>query len=63
MIIPLNEEYEGGTLTVEGEEIPQKIGTLIQIPQPEGDVHLRPKHGVSEVTKGTRYSLVFWNFV
>ena len=63
MIIPLNDDYEGGTLTVEGEEIPQKIGTLIQIPQPEGDVHLRPKHGVSKVTKGTRYSLVFWNFV
>lgn len=63
MIIPLNEDYEGGILSVEGVEIDQKVGSLIQIPQPEGDVHLRPKHGVSEVTKGTRYSLVFWNFV
>ena len=63
MIIPLNDNYEGGELTVEGEVIPQKVGSLIQIPQPEGDINARPKHGVSEVTKGTRYSLVFWNFV
>ena len=53
----------GGELTVEGIIIPQKVGSLIQIPQPEGDIHARPKHGVSEVTKGTRYSLVFWNFI
>ena len=59
----LNDDYEGGELTVEGEVIPQKVGSLIQIPQPEGDINARPKHGVSEVTKGTRYSLVFWNFV
>ena len=63
MIIPLNDDYEGGELTVEGIEIPQKVGSLIQIPQPEGDIDARPKHGVSEVTKGTRYSLVFWNFI
>ena len=63
MIIPLNDDYEGGVLTVEGVEIPQEVGSLIQIPQPEGDINARPKHGVSEVTKGTRYSLVFWNFV
>ena len=63
MIIPLNDEYEGGKLTVEGIEIPQEVGSLIQIPQPEGDIDARPKHGVSEVTKGTRYSLVFWNFI
>ena len=63
MIIPLNDDYEGGKLTVEGVEIPQKVGSLIQIPQPEGDVNARPKHGVSKVTEGTRYSLVFWNFV
>jgi len=63
MIIPLNDDYEGGELTVEGEVIPQKVGSLIQIPQPEGDINARPKHGVSKVTKGTRYSLVFWNFV
>ena len=63
MIIPLNNEYEGGELTVEGTEIPQEVGSLIQIPQPEGDINARPKHGVAEVTKGTRYSLVFWNFV
>ena len=63
MIIPLNDDYEGGELTVEGITIPQKVGSLIQIPQPEDDIHARPKHGVSEVTKGTRYSLVFWNFI
>jgi hypothetical protein len=62
MIIPLNNNYEGGVLTVDGNEIPQDVGSLIQIPQPEGDVNARPKHGISEVTKGTRYSLVFWNF-
>jgi len=63
MIIPLNDNYEGGELTVEGEVIPQKVGSLIQIPQPERDINARRKHGVSEVTKGTRYSLVFWNFI
>ena len=63
MIIPLNDDYEGGELTVNGEVIPQRVGDLIQIPQPEGDINARPKHGVSHVTKGTRYSLVFWNFI
>ena len=64
MIVPLNDDYEGGALTVEGVEIPQEVGSVIQMPQ-SGNIHLdrpRPHHGVSTITKGTRYSMVFWNF-
>ena len=60
MIIPLNSDYKGGELSVDGEVIEQKVGSVIQVAQPmEG---YRPMHAVSEVTKGTRFSLVFWNF-
>ena len=62
MIIPLNDDYEGGALTVEGEEVTQTVGNVVQVKQPGNDPDLRAMHGVSEVTKGTRYSLVFWNF-
>tara|TARA_R110002153_G_scaffold122122_2_gene267971 strand:- start:76 stop:636 length:561 start_codon:yes stop_codon:yes gene_type:complete len=64
MIVPLNDDYEGGQLTVEGVNIPQEIGSVIQMPQ-SGNISLdipRPHHGVSTITKGTRYSMVFWNF-
>jgi len=64
MIVPLNDNYEGGKLTVEGVEIPQEVGSVIQMPQ-SGNIHLdrpRPHHGVTTVTKGTRYAMVFWNF-
>jgi len=62
MIIPLNNNYEGGILTVEGEPVMQTVGSVIQVKQPGNNPELRAVHGVSEVTKGTRYSLVFWNF-
>ena len=60
--IPLNDDYEGGEFTVEGEEVPQELGSAIQIPQNALDKSKSAKHGVNEVTKGTRYALVFWNF-
>lgn len=63
MIIPLNDDYEGGEFTVaDGKEVPQKVGSCIQFDQSAEDVSKRLTHGVGKVTKGTRYSLVFWNF-
>ena len=61
--IPLNDDYEGGEFTVErGRVIEQKVGSAIQIPQHALDKSRSMRHGVTEVTKGTRYALVFWNF-
>ena len=62
MVIPLNDDYEGGEFTVEGQVVPQEVGTCIQIPCDPFSPETSPKHGVTEITKGTRYSLVFWNF-
>ena len=64
--IPLNDDYEGGDLRVGDDnknyKIPQEIGTAVQFAQ-SGDLDLpRAVHGVSEITKGTRYALVFWTF-
>jgi len=60
--IALNDDYEGGEFTVEGEVIPQEVGTAITIPQHALDHRKSALHGVKEVTAGTRYALVFWNF-
>jgi len=60
--IALNDDFEGGEFTVEGEVIPQEVGTAITIPQHALDHNKSLKHGVNKVTKGTRYALVFWNF-
>ena len=63
MVIPLNDDYEGGEFTINGTEIKQEVGSVIQMPQSGiPGFRPRPKHGVKEVTKGTRYSMVFWNF-
>lgn len=62
MVVPLNDDYEGGELTVEGEVIPQKVGSVIQIPQSVFDHTKSARHGIREVKSGTRYALVFWNF-
>ena len=63
MVIPLNDDYEGGEFTINGREIQQKVGSVIQMPQSGvAGAKPRPKHGVKKVTKGTRYSMVFWNF-
>jgi predicted 2-oxoglutarate/Fe(II)-dependent dioxygenase YbiX len=63
MVIPLNDDYEGGEFTVNGTEIKQEVGSVIQFPQSGiPGFRPRPKHGVKKVTKGTRYSMVFWNF-
>ena len=60
--IALNDDYEGGEFTVEGEVIPQEVGSAIQIPMNALDHDKSVRHGVTEVTSGTRYALVFWNF-
>ena len=60
--IALNDDYEGGEFTVEGEIIPQEVGSAITIPQHALDHNKSVTHGVKEVTSGTRYALVFWNF-
>ena len=62
MVIPLNDDYEGGEFTVDGHVIPQEVGSVIQVPCDALDRENNPKHGVSKVKSGTRYSLVFWNF-
>lgn len=60
--IALNDDYEGGEFTVEGEVIPQEVGSAITIPQHALDHSKSVSHGVKKVTSGTRYALVFWNF-
>ena len=60
--IALNDDYEGGEFTVEGQVIPQEVGSAIQIPCNGLDRSKSAMHGVTEVTSGTRYALVFWNF-
>lgn len=60
--IALNDDYEGGEFTVEGEIIPQEIGSAVQVPCNGLDRSKSAKHGVRRVTSGTRYALVFWNF-
>ena len=63
MVIPLNDDYEGGEFTINGTEVKQEVGSVIQMPQSGiPGFRPRPKHGVKKVTKGTRYSMVFWNF-
>ena len=62
VVIPLNDDYNGGELTVEGTEVPQEVGHAVQIPCNAFDKNANFSHGVKKVTKGTRYSLVFWNF-
>lgn len=60
--IALNDDFEGGKFVVEGVQIPQEVGSAITVPQNALDKSKSAKHGVSQVTKGTRYALVFWNF-
>lgn len=60
--IALNDDFEGGEFTVNGEIIPQEVGTAITVPQHALDHSKSLHHGVKKVTKGTRYALVFWNF-
>lgn len=61
--IALNDDFEGGEFTVEGGRVvEQPVGTALHIPQHALDKSRAMRHGVTEVTKGTRYALVFWNF-
>lgn len=62
--IALNDDFTGGDFTIEGECIAQELGSAVEIPQyalpPEREKSL--SHGVSEISEGTRYALVFWTF-
>ena len=65
VIIPLNDDYEGGQLSLgkKGQQpLEQKVGQAIQFPQDGLELKDKWWHGVEKVTKGTRYALVFWNF-
>lgn len=62
MSMVLNDDFMGGEFTVEGVVIPQEVGSVVQIPCNGLDRSKSVKHGVTEVTSGTRYALVFWNF-
>jgi len=55
-ITPLNEGYEGGELYVNDELVEQEVGVPLKYKR-------TTPHEVTEVTKGTRYSLVSWLFV
>ena len=60
--VALNDDFEGGWFTVEGQVIPHKVGSAIQVPMHALDKSKSVKHGVTPVIEGTRYTLVFWNF-
>lgn len=55
-ITPLNDDYEGGELYFNGELVEQEVGITIKR-------HRAIPHEVKKITKGTRYSLVSWQFV
>ena len=52
MVIPLNDDYEGGEFTVNGTEVKQEVGSVIQFPQSGiPGFRPRPKHGVKKQQK------------
>jgi predicted 2-oxoglutarate/Fe(II)-dependent dioxygenase YbiX len=54
-ITPLNDDYEGGDLYFNHELVEQVVGQTIKNDR-------RIRHEITEVTKGTRHSLVSWVF-
>ena len=54
-ITPLNDDYEGGDVHFNDELVKQEVGKTIK-------QNNRDPHQVTEVTKGTRHSLVSWVF-
>lgn len=54
-ITPLNDDYEGGDLIVDGEYMESKVGEPIKF-------DCRLQHEVTTVTSGTRHSLISWIF-
>jgi hypothetical protein len=53
-ISALNDDFEGGVVAIDGTKISLKQGDVVAF---DGT---KLKHGVSEVTKGNRYSLSIW---
>jgi predicted 2-oxoglutarate/Fe(II)-dependent dioxygenase YbiX len=62
VVIPLNDDYEGGQFIADGNIIPQQVGTAIELHCDPFSPETSPVHGVTKITKGTRYSLVSWSF-
>ena len=58
----LNDDYEGGDFIADGNTIPQEVGTAIELHCDPFSPETSPVHGVTKITKGTRYSLVSWSF-
>lgn len=54
-ITPLNDDYEGGDLYFDDKIVEQRVGVPIKM------LRMIP-HEITEITKGTRYSLVSWTF-
>ena len=54
-ITPLNDDYEGGDLIIGDEVVEQVVGVPIEF-------ELLTPHEITEITTGTRYSLVSWFF-
>jgi hypothetical protein len=54
-ITPLNDNYEGGNIFVDGEYMESKVGEPIKF-------NCRLRHEITKVTSGTRHSLISWIF-
>lgn len=57
LLVLLNDEFEGGQFTINGEDQNLQKGELIIFPS----CFLYP-HKVELITKGTRYSIIAWGF-
>jgi len=53
----LNDNYEGGEFMCRGKEVKLARGDILLFPS-----NFIYPHGVSDLTKGTRYSFVSWAF-
>jgi predicted 2-oxoglutarate/Fe(II)-dependent dioxygenase YbiX len=52
-IILLNDDFEGGEFYIDGEDVPFKVGDVLEFDD-------KAIHGVKKVTKGNREVLVIW---
>lgn len=58
ILVQLNDsdEYEGGDLFIEGEQVSREQGTAVLLDSQ------KDWHWVTPITKGVRYSLVYWSY-
>jgi len=57
MVIAFNDDYEGGEFIMNNEIVELKQGDILTFPST-----FLYRHGVTEVTNGTRYSGVIWSY-